>query len=153
MPNVESLISQMRDAGERITPQRRLVLAALCAAPHQHHTINDIIDTVAASQPSRTLSEPTVYRILQWLKNGYWVAQTDMAGSGTVYQLISDPPHHHLICLECGQEQMIDDDLFSGLRQTLQTAHQFSARLDHMALYGVCEQCNTQSNSNIGGTS
>ncbi len=139
--NVEAIIKQMRDAGDRITPQRRHVLEVLCTAPHQHLTVNEIATTIEANHPGHPLSEPTIYRILQWLKDGYWVAQTDMANSGTVYQLVSDPPHHHLICLNCSRVQSIDDEVFVTLRQSLLEQHRFQARLDHMAVYGICDAC------------
>lgn len=146
--NIETIIHQMRNDGERITPQRRHVIEALCANPHQHFTINDIGTVVAANHPGAQMSEPTIYRILQWLKDGYWVAQTDMANTGTVYQLVSDPPHHHLICLSCSQVQSVEDELFTALRASLLEKHGFRARLDHMAVYGLCDACYQNSTHN-----
>ncbi|MEM6528140.1 MAG: transcriptional repressor [Chloroflexota bacterium] len=141
MTHTDALIEQIRASGERMTPQRRYVLEVLCGAPHRHYTISDIAKAVEVNHPGQQMNEPTVYRILQWLKDGHHIAQTDMAESGTVYQLISDPPHHHLICLVCSRVQSIEDDLFAQLRDSLLKQHSFHARMDHMAIYGVCEDC------------
>lgn len=135
----ESIINRIQAQGERMTLQRRLVIEVLCQ--HEGHLTLAEINTHLATQ----LPEPTIYRILQWLKNLEIISQTDMGEAGIAYEIISSPPHHHLICLSCGKVMEIGDSLLSDVRQQLQVELSFTARIDHMAIYGYCEGCQTAS--------
>lgn len=140
MNTFTQIVEQVREHGERLTPQRRMVIQALCESA-EHMTIHDIWQTTHAYDPTAPIPEPTIYRIVQWLKDLGIVSQTDLAGSGVVYQLVSTPPHHHLICLKCNRMINFDDQLFASLRQELLKQHQFQARIEHMAIYGWCADC------------
>jgi len=143
MTTYERLVEAIRAHGERLTFQRRLVMRALCE--HESHmTIHDIQQHIQAHHNALNCAEPTIYRIVQWLKNLGLVSQTDMAGAGIVYQVISTPRHHHLICLNCGAIIDIEDRLFDGLRRQLSETYGFRARIDHMAIYGWCERCDVE---------
>ena len=140
----ETVIHRLQDAGERLTIQRRMVIEALCRA-EKHWTINDIQAYLRRQYAGQELSDPTVYRILQWLKDLRIISQTDMGDVGVVYQLIEDPPHHHLVCLNCGQIIDVDDDLFTDLRRRLREEYHFEPRIEHMAIYGYCQGCEEDS--------
>ncbi|MCB9450665.1 MAG: transcriptional repressor [Anaerolineaceae bacterium] len=135
-----TIIEQIQARGERITLSRRLVIDAL-GHTHEHLTINDIQGHIQAQNPAHPVSDTTVYRILQWLKDLGWVSQTDMGQTGIVYALMSDPCHHHLICLTCGATITIEDAAFVPLREQLSRDYGFEVRVDHMAIYGQCAQC------------
>jgi len=135
-----TIISCLQKKGERITLPRRLVIEAL-EHIHEHRTIKDIQHHLNTTNANHPLSETTIYRVLQWLKAMEIVSQTDMGKDGIVYALMSNPYHHHLICLSCGGKMMIDDALFTALRQDLQTEYGFEARIEHMAIYGHCTTC------------
>ena len=132
------IIETIRAQGERITLPRRLVIEALGEA-HQHMTINDIQKHI--EKYSQPLSDTTVYRVLQWLKHMGLVSQTDMGQIGTVYALISQPYHHHLVCLNCGATFTLDDSLFAALREDIQRIYGHIPRIEHMAIYGQCRNC------------
>lgn len=140
MSRLGMVLEQLRARGERLTVQRRLVLEALCSRA-DHMTIGDIRRYAREKHRGDDLPEPTVYRILQWLKDLRLVSQTDMGEAGTVYELIDNPPHHHLICLSCGAVIDLDDRYFDALRGQLRDAYGFAARIDHMAVYGLCRDC------------
>lgn len=140
MKPVDEVIEQLRASGERITLSRRWVLEALCAAD-DHRSIQDLQQYIREQDPGAAFSDTTVYRVLQWLKDLEIVCQTDMGQAGIVYALISEPHHHHLICLTCGATITVPDDLFDNLRQQLSRQYGFAARIDHMAIYGQCQRC------------
>lgn len=125
--------------GERMTVQRRWVIEVLTHS-HAHMTLNEVKQAVEAKQGG-TIPEPTVYRILQWLKDLGHISQTDMAEAGVVYQIIGAQRHHHLICLHCGRTIDMPDDTFDALRKSVLDRYGFRARIDHMAIYGWCESC------------
>lgn len=140
MSEYNRIVDVLQQNGERLTVQRRWVIKAL-ADTHAHMTISDVNEHIQTKQDLQALAEPTIYRILQWLKDLELVSQTDLAGSGVVYQIIGSSKHHHLICLECGSTMEIDDDLFNSIRENLVNQHGFHARIDHMAIYGYCRDC------------
>ena len=140
MAELNGVLERIREIGERITIPRRLVIDAL-GSSHDHLTIADIQAHIRQHSPGHTLSDTTIYRILQWLKDLELVSQTDMGQVGVVYALISLPYHHHLICLTCGATQTIADQVFAALRQRIYDDYDFEARTDHMAIYGQCRDC------------
>ncbi len=143
MPSVETVIDQIRARGERVTIQRRLIVEALCAA-RDHASISDLQRWIDAQHPESPLPDPTIYRILQWLKALELVSQTDMGSTGIVYELLGKHHHHHLICLNCGRTIEIGDAYMDSLRQALAADFDFQPRIDHMAIYGLCSACATQ---------
>ncbi len=139
MRTPDEIVNWLEDQGERLTIQRRVVIEALTACG-DHMTIQDIHAYLNQTQ-GMALSETTIYRILEWLKRLRIVAQTDMGAAGIVYALIDNPLHHHLICLRCGRVIDIDDAYFASMRRQLKADLGFITRIDHMAIYGECEQC------------
>ncbi len=140
MSEYDQIVKILRQHGERITIQRRLVIEALLAT-HAHMTVNDVNEHIQEKKDVHSLAEPTIYRILQWLKELELVSQTDMAESGIVYQIIGAHKHHHLVCLNCGVSIDVADTLFDDMRERLAREHGFHARIDHMAIYGYCSDC------------
>lgn len=138
----EDVVEALRQRGERLTIQRRLVIEALCDDP-DHQSVQAIQERLRAR--GMRLTEPTVYRIVQWLKELGLVSQTDLGQSGIVYQLIGDRPHHHLVCLACGRVIDVDDGVMDALRATLRQDYDFEPRIDHMAFFGLCRDCRERS--------
>lgn len=141
MTTVEQIVERLRLHGERLTLQRRLVIEVLCSRD-EHLAVHDIQQQLA--QQGSDLTETTVYRILQWLKDRGVVSQTDLGQHGQVYQIIGVEPHHHLICLGCQQVIDIDDHIMESLRKHLREEYQFEPRIDHMAFFGFCPACRDQ---------
>jgi len=137
----EAIVSRLREQGERLTIQRRAVIEALCASS-DHLTVQDIQTRLAAQ--SIVLTETTVYRIVQWLKDRGAVAQTDLGQSGVVYQVIDRKPHHHLVCLRCGHVMDVEDEVMDALRERLRREYAFEPRIDHMAIFGLFQECRAE---------
>lgn len=144
MNEFDRIVEKLRQQRERLTIQRRLVIEALTAT-QAHMTINDVSAYIRSTQPSQPLSEPTIYRILQKLKDLEIISQTDIGETGIVYQVIGESRHHHLVCLNCSRTIDLDDSLFNDLRGVLRDRYGFRARIDHMAIYGYCDNCAAQS--------
>jgi Fur family ferric uptake transcriptional regulator len=138
MRTKQEVVDHLKQLGERLTMPRLAVIEALCVlGGHQTtQTIQQYLDERGIS-----IQEPTVYRVLQWLKDLALVSQTDLGQSGTIYELLSSPPHHHLVCLECGYVQSLDDAAITSLRVYLQETYGFEPRIDHLAIFGICPAC------------
>ena len=134
---LRDLVRSARD-GERLTQQRRAVWRVFVERPG-HLTAEEIL---AALQPSFPhLSTATVYREFTWLKRHGLISETDVGRGPKVYERMSDPPHHHLVCLICGAVADLDDSQFNFLRQGLEGEIGFVARIDHFAVFGTCRRC------------
>jgi Fur family ferric uptake transcriptional regulator len=138
LPTLDDLMRSLRERGERLTVQRRMVLEILCEHG-DHLAVQEIHQRL--EQDGVDLTETTVYRILQWLKEVGVISQTDLGQTGAVYQLVGTHPHHHLVCLSCGAVLDVEDDVFALLRDTLRREYGFEPRIDHMAIFGLCRAC------------
>ena len=129
--------AQMRDLGFRVTPQRMLLLDAICEG-NGHTTLDEIYERVKAKAPG--INQATVYRALDFLCELRLVVSADIEGH-TVYEIAGETPHHHLVCRVCGAVQELADYHFQVLRDHLLMEHGFKADLDHLAINGLCTKC------------
>src|SRR5437773_10981652 len=128
----------LRAAGQKVTPQRMLILSAL-RHHHTHMTASALLDEVRRSHPFVDIS--TVYRTLGSARDLKLVAELTRTGADAAYEWIGDEPHHHLICRVCGGETVLGADHVEALRGALLAEAGFSADLDHFAIVGVCRTC------------
>jgi Fur family ferric uptake transcriptional regulator len=135
---LEETLDGLREKGHRITLPRRWTLKVLLQ--EDKHLTCEEVQAHLAEQDMR-INTASIYRALQWLKQNGIVAQTDLGTGAAVYSLVGSHPHHHLVCLNC--EGIIDapDDLFDALRERLLRDYHFQARIDHFAIFGLCEHC------------
>ena len=128
----------LRRAGQKVTPQRLMVLTAL---RHRdgHATAGEIFAQVRAAYPYVDIS--TVYRTLASLKELRLVTETDMGAGDLHYEWANATPHHHLICQQCRQVTDLDHGHMLALGRTLKETYGFEANLDHFAIFGVCGEC------------
>ena len=129
--------TQIREHGFRVTPQRLLLLDAICEG-NGHTTFDEIFERVKAKAPG--INQATVYRSLDFLCELRLVVSAEIEGH-TVYEITGDTPHHHLVCRGCGSSQELTDYHFQELRDHLLEEHGFKADLDHMAITGLCTKC------------
>jgi Fur family ferric uptake transcriptional regulator len=134
----QTLARRLRALRVRVTPQRLLVLEAL-AAHGGHMTAEEVMRWAAPHSSSLNLA--TVYRTLELLVSLGMVAQTDLGGEATAFELVGGAPHHHLVCERCGAVIEMDDTLFQSLRTDVLRRYGFDARSRHIALFGVCRTC------------
>jgi Fur family transcriptional regulator, ferric uptake regulator len=136
--SLSNLFARLRASGQRLTPQRLLILELLHA--HGDHVTADEI-YAAAKERYPYLNISTVYRTLELLRDIGFVAETDLGDGRRHFVLLSDDRHHHAICLSCGRVLEVEDARFDDLRRELLQAHGFEARIDHLAIFGRCREC------------
>jgi Fur family ferric uptake transcriptional regulator len=135
---LQQLQARLRERGQRLTPQRLLILE-LVYARGDHITADELL--IEAQQRYPYLNVSTVYRTLELLRDVGIVAETDLGDGVRQFALLSDDRHHHLVCLNCGHVLDIGDDLLGTLRERLVADYGFVARIDHLALFGLCSYC------------
>lgn len=130
-------IERLRKLGVRVTPQKVLILQAL-AACGGHMTADEILSAVTPQYQALNLA--TVYRALEMLSRLGVVTEIDMGSGATQFEL-AGTPHHHLVCERCGSVSEMDDEIFLELRNHLLQRYAFAANPRHLALFGLCAQC------------
>ena len=131
----------MRERGFRVTPQRQLILDAVCEGGG--HTIYDeICERVQAKAPA--VNRATVYRTLNFLQGLHLIVAAEIGGR-TVYEIAGLKPHHHLVCLSCGTTEELSHDLVAPFFDKIKRNRHFAVETNHLALFGQCQRCRAAS--------
>jgi Fur family ferric uptake transcriptional regulator len=138
---------KMRNSGYRVTPQRKVILDAICETGHRV-TVEEIIIRVRRKSP--TLNRATIYRNLGFLQKMHLVNATG-TGKARKYEIASLEPHHHLICRKCGTETVLDHKLINRLRSMIRKEQHFVIDNDHLSFQGLCSQCSSGRNRKSTG--
>lgn len=128
----------MRERGFRVTPQRQLILDAICEGGG-HTTLEEISARVHAKTP--TVNRATMYRTLDFLCELRLVVAADVGNRRMVYEIAGDTPHHHLVCRTCGEVKQISHETVKALFAKIEREQQFTVDMDHLALFGFCPKC------------
>jgi Fur family ferric uptake transcriptional regulator len=140
---------RLRERGERLTPQRLLVLDILRDAPG-HLSAGTVLALALARYPY--LNQATVYRTLTWLRDQGLATAVDLGNGHTEYEYCrAGEHHHHLVCERCRQTIELDDALVAPLAEAIRARLGFVPRLDHLAVFGLCRTC--QASVTAGGGS
>lgn len=131
-----ALAARLRAAGQRVTPQRLAILAAV--APGAHRSADEVFARVVPALPG--VNRSTVFRTLERFRDLGLVSETDLGGGARRFELLAGR-HHHLVCHRCGRVQELDDALVRPLRDAIRDRHGFAAAVDHLALFGHCAAC------------
>jgi Fur family ferric uptake transcriptional regulator len=142
MTHHHKVIEALQQIGYRLTPQRMMILEAI-ANSGGHISAEEIHETVRQAYPYLDIS--TVYRTLDLLKTLHLVSETDLGRGHAQYEFLSKGLHHHLICTECGKILDFDNSLLDPLRQVIEEEYHFHAEIEHLAIPGICSDCNTSS--------
>lgn len=128
---------QLRARGYRMTPQRMAILHVL------HHAGTHLSPAEILKQARRELpglTEPTVYRTLDFLTENGLVHPSHSGKGHSTYQITGEE-HHHIICRVCGSEIEVEHQLLESLFRKLESTSGY-ARIDsHITFFGVCPAC------------
>jgi Fe2+ or Zn2+ uptake regulation protein len=129
--------SQLRARGFRLTSQRLAILQVLRQA-ETHLSPREVYKRAKLTLP--TLTEPTVYRTLEFLAaNG--LARPSHTGNGHLMYEIAGSDHHHIVCRSCGDELEIDHTLLETLYHKLESMTGYIRIDSHMTFFGLCPAC------------
>ena len=129
--------SQLRARGFRMTSQRTAILHALRHAG-THLTPREVFRQAKQELPG--LTEPTVYRTLEFLaENG--LARPSQTGNGHLMYEIAGNDHHHIVCRICGDAMQMEHTVLEQLYQKLESTSGYVRIDSHMTFFGVCPGC------------
>jgi Fe2+ or Zn2+ uptake regulation protein len=128
---------RIRAQGFRLTPQRQMILDAICELGG-HVTPEAIYHRVSARAPA--VNRATVYRNLDFLCEVRLVVAAHI-GRQTVYEIAGEAPHHHLICRTCDTVIPLDHASVEAFFDQVERQHDFGVDMDHLTLFGLCPCC------------
>lgn len=120
-----------------MTSQRLAILHALRHAG-THLAPRELY--LLAKQELPGLTEPTVYRTLEFLSENGLVRPTH-SGNGHLRYEIAGSEHHHLACRLCGAEMEVEHALLEHLYHELESASGYVRIDSHMTFFGICPDC------------
>jgi len=134
--NLETALHELKKAGLKVTPTRKMVLLHLTNA-HGPFSIEEI----HAGIKGKSCNLTTIYRIISHLEAIGLVRRTDLGDGVARYEYhCAEHPHHHLICRECKRIEIIDRDLFPEIEEVAKSKG-FVQINPCFEIYGVCKNC------------
>jgi len=133
-----SCTQALQAKGYRLTPQRMMVVEALHRVD-EHISADEIYTQVLANYPYANIS--TVYRTLELLKELGLVTEIALRDGRVRYHPAEKGHHHHLVCHKCGKTIDLPESSLLSLEETLFHDYQFKADLKHLAMFGLCADC------------
>lgn len=141
---IDQLNDLLKKHNLRITPQRKAILEVLYDCRGHHLETENIYELlILKGDKTKKIGLATIYRTLELFKNIGIVSKLSMEDSAARYELIiqDKPMHHHLICLNCGQVQEIEDVLTEDLKVKVLMDKEFKVADKPMKMYGYCSRC------------
>jgi Fur family peroxide stress response transcriptional regulator len=137
---VNTIVSHLREAGYRITPQRMALIEILCQSDG-HPSASQLHEQLKQRFPTTSLA--TVYKTLNVLKEVGEVMEIGFAGSDSRYDSAHPDPHPHLICVQCRQIKDVDLDPVKpqAWMETITERYGYRILGHRMDIYGICPQC------------
>lgn len=109
----------------------------MLSAEDHHLTAADIVEGVRRLDPD--FPESTVYRTLARLEQLGVIAPLTPARAVTYH--VSEDPHVHAVCDQCGRVFEHDPELLAPVASALNRGQRFELNLHRTTLHGICGEC------------
>ncbi|MGI5901040.1 MAG: Fur family transcriptional regulator [Desulfitobacteriia bacterium] len=132
----------LKEKGYRFTSQRQHVFEVLLENEGKHLNSQEIYELVQKKFPE--IGVATVYRTLALLEDISLIYGVDFEDGFRRYEIVKDEEehrHHHLICLECGSIQELEEDLLGSIEERIYKKNKFKVVNHRVKFYGYCDQC------------
>lgn len=133
---------QLHEARYKLTPQRESILLVLLENEKDHLSAEEIYMLVKLKTPEIGLA--TVYRTLEMLTDLKILDKISFNDGLARYDLRKEGAkhfHHHLLCLECGDIEEVEDDLLGEVEKLIETDYFFLVKDHRLTFHGVCQKC------------
>ena len=137
MPSTDDLVEILHARGQRVTPQRLVILRELRRRAH-HATADEIRGAIRHELPGT--STPTVYAALDLLVDLGLARRIDVGSGAALYDARTEP-HHHTVCRRCGRVDDLDVALDVSALQRASADAGFAPRDVEVVVTGVCAAC------------
>ncbi len=139
---IDRIKKQLHSQKYKLTPQREATVRVLLENEEDHLSAEDVYLLVKDKAPEIGLA--TVYRTLELLTElkvvdkinfGDGVSRYDLRQEGAVHF------HHHLVCIECGAVDEIQEDLLGDVEKVVEDRWTFKIKDHRLTFHGICHRC------------
>lgn len=136
---------RLKKEGYKLTNQRKAILRAFEDSESHLLSAQQLFTKVVALCPGTNFS--TIYRNLELLTNLSILNRVELGDGIGNYELrLGKEHHHHLICMKCGDTQVIEFCPLSHLKDNEVYTEGFTPVNHRFDIYGYCNQCNEKVN-------
>ena len=141
MTHYDEAISILRKSGNRLTPQRLLVLSTIAESQH-HIGIDEIYKSAKAAYPYLDLA--TVYRTIHLFRDVGVITEIGVGDRRTYELRTRDGQHHHMLCRKCEKTFSLSPHYLESFRASLVNDFNFEPDLSNFAVAGICTDCKSK---------
>lgn len=139
-------INALRQAGKRITEQRRAICEYL-ATTASHPAPYQVYDELSQQFPE--MSRATVYNTLNVLKDLGAIVEIGFGADHTRYDT-DTAPHVNLVCLSCHEISDYEELLpFADMQKTMEGGTGFLPMVMRVDVMGFCKKCRERKKAEI----
>ncbi len=133
---------ELRAVGLKVTLPRVKILQILENSDTKHLSAEDVYKALIEAEEDVGLA--TVYRVLTQFESAGLVSRHHFEGGHSVFELMSDDHHDHIVCDSCGKVEEFFDRTIEQQQEKI--AQKFGYKItDHsMYLYGICAACQAE---------
>nr|WP_239541184.1 Fur family transcriptional regulator [Pullulanibacillus pueri] len=139
---IERIKSQLHSQKYKLTPQREATVRVLLENEKDHLSAEDVYLLVKDKAPEIGLA--TVYRTLELLTELKVVDKINFGDGVSRYDLRQEGAahfHHHLVCIECGAVDEIQEDLLGDVEKVVEKGWNFLIKDHRLTFHGICYRC------------
>ena len=145
---IDRIKKQLHSQSYKLTPQREATVKVLLEHEEDHLSAEDVYLLVKEKAPEIGLA--TVYRTLELLNELEVVDKINFGDGVSRYDLRkegADHFHHHLVCIQCGSVDEIQEDLLGDVEKVVEAEWKFKVNDHRLTFHGVCEKCQSKEQS------
>ena len=146
---LEKIKKQLHSSSYKLTPQREATVQVLLENEEDHLSAEDVYLLVKEKSPEIGLA--TVYRTLELLTELKIVDKINFGDGVSRYDLRKEGAthfHHHLVCIECGSVEEIQEDLLDDVEAIVEERWNFIVKDHRLTFHGICHRCQNKGKSN-----
>lgn len=139
---IDRIKKQLYSQSYKLTPQREATVRVLLEHEEDHLSAEDVYLLVKEKAPEIGLA--TVYRTLELLTELKVVDKINFGDGVSRYDLRkegADHFHHHLVCIECGAVDEIQEDLLEDVEEIVEKDWNFKVKDHRLTFHGICYRC------------
>ncbi|PLT28262.1 ferric iron uptake transcriptional regulator [Peribacillus deserti] len=139
---IERIKKLLHSSSYKLTPQREATVRVLLENEEDHLSAEDVYLLVKEKSPEIGLA--TVYRTLELLTELKIVDKINFGDGVSRYDLRQEGAahfHHHLVCIECGAVDEIQEDLLGEVETVVERDWNFKIKDHRLTFHGICHRC------------
>jgi len=132
---------ELRKAGLKVTLPRVKIMQILENAKDRHLSAEDVYKALRDADEDVGLA--TVYRVLTQFEAAGLVMRHHFEGGHSVFEMMSDEHHDHIVCTKCGRVEEFIDEVIEQRQLLAAKQHGFTVSDHSLYIYGLCKNCQT----------